>query len=288
MLALLSACGSSDEIDAKPRDGWRWETFQNVQVQVPKTFGWSNTDQAFGQWCVGKNRSGLIARPGGVSTLVACLAAPEPYQASLSQTGPIVAFTFDDVPRSATRTVVRRGALSVVVQAKQPLRSQIAESVLVVTNADWAGCAIRDQISQHPYASPKPGFDVARLRNVESVSVCRYERTTASKPGLVASALLTGADAKATIAAIRKAPVGSGPNAPNDCKAGEMGEAIVLRVHERARDERIHVRYDDCDKLGVDDGATVRRLTKAVASQIFVWPVHPDLWGGNLNNVMPN
>jgi hypothetical protein len=211
------------------------------------------------------------------------------FNETLAQTGPVVAFTFaSTIPKIPDRTVVKGGDIAVIVQAKEPLRTAIAKSVRFVDRADWAGCPIKDAISRHLYASPKRGVDVTKLRAVDRVSVCKYNKLTVDKPSLSTSNLLKGKAAWQTIRAIAHAPKGSGPNKPETCIGGDAHEAIVLRVHSRSGLSRIHVRYDDCDNVGFDDGVAVRELTKDGLVHVLVGSLHPDEWSGHLDTVFPD
>src|SRR3954465_15549674 len=53
-------------------DGWRWESYRDVEVGVPADWGWGSGDQRLGQWCTNeKHPKPIVGRPG-VSTLVGC------------------------------------------------------------------------------------------------------------------------------------------------------------------------------------------------------------------------
>lgn len=291
-LSVLAGLKSGSRNSTADDDAWRWESFSGAEVRVPKGFGWSGTDQAFGQWCVGRNRDGLVARPGGISTLVGCGGYEQDsveLSETLAKTGPVVAFKFGARPPGMPhRTILKHGNLSVVVQAKDPLRTMIANSVRFVDHEDWAGCPIKDSISRNLYASPRPATDVTKLRGVDRVAVCKYDKLTVDKPGLSASNLLKGVDARQTVRAIARAPKGTGPNQPETCIGGDALEAIVLRVHSRSGLSRIHVRYDDCDNVGFDDGVATRELTKNGLAHVLVGSLHPDGWSGHLDAVFPN
>lgn len=290
---LLTACGGAgappNRTNSLP-DGWRWESFLGVEVGVPDNFGWGGTEQALGQWCVNEDRQPLVGRPFVVSTAVGCGIGDDgrpPPESLVVKTGPIVAFEYDrDVREAGDRKVIRHGKVSVIIQVKEPLRSRIVKTVRFVEDADWAGCPKVDPISNGPYGSPKHGVDVSTIRDVQRVSVCRYRVKSELPPGLLASSVLTGTEAAAALAAIAAAPKGSGPNLP-DCSPALMSEIVVLRVRTSTGESRIHVRYEDCDKLGFDDGVAVRRLTKAGLSRILVGPHFPDSYSSHLEDVMP-
>lgn len=290
--ALAGLCTGSRNASTADDSAWRWESFSGAEVRVPKEFGWSGTEQAFGQWCVGRNRNGLVARPGGIFTLVGC-GGPwkgwNQFNETLAKTGPVVAFKFGTKPPALPhRTIVSRGNVSVIIQAQDPLRTRIANSVRFVDHEDWAGCPIKDSISRNVYASPKQGVDVTKLRDVDQVAVCKYDKLTVDKPGLSASNLLKGKAAQQTVGAIAHAPMGTGPNKPETCVGGDAYEVIVLRVRSRSGLSRIHVRYDDCDNVGFDDGVAVRELTKDGLAHVLVGSLHPDSWSGHLDAVFPD
>jgi hypothetical protein len=87
---------------------------------------------------------------------------------------------------------------------------------------DDAGCPANHRISTGPDLRPTPPADVATLRDVTSVSICKYplpEKYAArsSSPRLLSSLQLDGTAAAEEIRRIAAAPVGGGPDTPANC-----------------------------------------------------------------------
>jgi hypothetical protein len=60
--------------------------------------------------------------------------------------------------------------------------------------------------------------------------------------------------------------VGEGPDSPEQCapEAAFGDEAIVLILHGERHDQEVFVRYAGCNRHGIDDGATHRKLTSSM------------------------
>lgn len=72
--------------------------------------------------------------------------------------------------------LLRRTQINIQVQAPRGVRDQIAATVhRVPGGVDDYGCPTTDPISFQRALSPEPRDDVSALRDVSSVSACRYE-----------------------------------------------------------------------------------------------------------------
>jgi hypothetical protein len=277
-------------------DGWRWESYRGVEVGVPSDWGWGSGGQRLGQWCINqKDPKPIVGRSGSyVSTLVACSQAkagkPDP-QTLIKNTGWVVAFgeATSKIPRGGDREVVTYGRVTVVVQAPESLRTRIIATIHLV-KIDHQGCPAADSVSLHPAQRPKPPSDVAELRGVTAVSVCRYEFASKDDPqgrGLLESSLrYVGESAASIINQIAAAPKGGGPNSPETCIASYGGEIIVLRVTSSSGKSQIYVRYSSCVHNGFDDGTTVRSLTRAPMQALIKGPNALGSWDGVLNPIL--
>ncbi|MET8150221.1 hypothetical protein ACIBSW_23990 [Actinoplanes sp. NPDC049668] len=257
--------------------GWRWESYGGVQVGVPARFGWADSGLRLGAWCIDPpdDESPVVARPGGGVPAIACLGDGT----RIAATGWVVGLDHalepgDGLDRERDRTTVRLAGVEVVVQAPVALRELIAGTIHRV-DVDAFGCPARHPISTRPTLRPARPVDVAALREVSAVSVCKYElRAADAQPWLVSGLRLDGAAADRAIQRIARAPVGGGPDNPQDC-APEVAygdDVIVLRVRSAAGATEIVLRYSGCVGNGFDDGIAVRRLTAAAVAPFITGP----------------
>jgi hypothetical protein len=297
--------------------GWRWESFGGVEVGVPGDWGWGNGSQRIGQWCVGwtvdRAMPPVVGRPWG-STLAGCgpdvAGSPRP-ETLMRNTGQIVAFDLTtplrdgSIPGDSTTSegdslLIRRHGVDVTIIAAPALRRQIAGTVHLV-DVDANGCPTADPISADPARRPAVVPSTERLGEVRSVSICQYMLTrlevgsrppgtpaptpepgtnyVSPEPRLLASARMTGEQARKAIGGIASSPLGSGPNRPQNCSADYQygSQAIVLRVQRAVgQSQIIYFRFDGCNHHGFDDGTTVHRLTVSTANAFLVEGVTVD------------
>ena len=261
--------------------GWRWESYGGVQVGVPVGWGWADRAGRLDAWCI--DRPGgdppVVARPGGPIPAIGC----HGDGARIADTGWVVGFdrvreAADGLERGRDRSTVRVAGVEVVVQAPVGLREQIAATIHRV-DVDAFGCPTRHPISMQPALRPAGPVDVAALGDVTAVSVCKYELRdpywgAPPQPWLVSGLRLDGDVADRAIRQIAQAPIGGGPDNPQDC-APEVAygvDAIVLRVHSAAGSTEIMLRYSGCVGNGFDDGIGVRRLTSAAVAPFITGP----------------
>ncbi|RYU13932.1 hypothetical protein [Nocardioides iriomotensis] len=291
---LLTGCGprtsaGSDPapVDQTAPEGWRWEAFRGVEVAVPGDWGWTNSGQRIGQWCVGergdRDLSPAVGRPG-VSTMVACPSEGDgpPPDTLTRNTGDVVAFEAAAGARPGDvgdrRTVVA-GKVAVLVQTADPaLRARIAETVRAV-EVTSTGCPMDHPLAHDPGRRPEPGTGLADLVDVRSVTACKYavdrpgDRT--DLPPLTATRQFTGQSARDLVAALAAAPAGGGPNRPDSClpEYAYGDEVLLLDIRHAEGVEHVVVTYAGCDHNGIDDGTTVRRLTREAVRPLVDGPL---------------
>jgi hypothetical protein len=265
---------------AAPTDlprGWRWESNRDVMVAVPGSWGYAASPDD--QWCVGHSRvprQGYVdtSLPGDFSTDVQCSSDIPPtglFTVHLSflnqEHPPAVPVGWQNVSR-----VVAGQRLDVVTdRAHEALAHRILATAHRVT-VDGNGCDVSSPIQALKPIRPNPAFDVTTVRSVTSIGVCQYA-FGAKGTGLVGSRTMTGRAADAELAALKAAPVGSGPNrTSNDCVPGSpwvLGDAIVLLLNSGGTTHQMYVYYTDCHDNGVDDGTQVRELTTGNCRPLF-------------------
>lgn len=253
-------------------EGWRWESFGDLQVGVPASW----TYGTLSQWCVGatgtERRTPRVQRPFGVSTLVACT-GDGGYGIAFTRAGDRTG-----VPTAPPGAAVRRVGFdtgrATIVARTAALADRVAATAMRVAEVDVHGCG--------PDASlPRLGTfaDAADLGSA-SISVCRYVRT-GGRVLLDASERLAPQDADALRSALAGAPSGRGPDAPrSSCIRGPERQAVALVVDARVA---AWVHYDGCRGHGVDLGADdTRRVTEGVLH----WALSPG-WSGGLSAGVP-
>ncbi|PXY27897.1 hypothetical protein [Prauserella muralis] len=258
---------------------WRWESYAGIQLQVPPDWGYGVQGD---QWCVEvpgeprRVRPGAVGRPGG-STAVGCGSEYPPLDKrenwlTLDRRTEAGVRTFDGGWVEETRDI--HGVFVTVFSDDPVLRAAILRSAQPVVGEDRHGCP-----ADHPITTDKAGYrpeppaqGLPSAGDVESISVCRYALETfggtrRSTAPILASSVLTGADAARLVAAIATAPPGEGPNSSEIHSVPELAygeEAIVLRLRTHDRIQEVVVRYSGELGNGIDDGATRRRLTTEV------------------------
>jgi hypothetical protein len=292
LVLTLSACAPRNQAPPEvgisatpdnPSDGWRWESYGGIEVAVPSSWGWANGSQRLSQWCTAQQdqlAQPVVGRPGA-STLVGCPGGDTPAPGTLVQkTGQLVSFDRTTEPpgvqQEGDQTLVRRDGVVITVNAPQELRQRIVDTIRRV-DVDSYGCPTEHPISARPQHRPPKPVGVASLRDVSSVSACKYELAGgpgSSSPRLVSALRLDGSAAARAVREIAKAPVGAGPNAPQTClpEVSYGDEAIVLLVRSAAGPTEVLLRYAGCDHNGFDDGVSGRTLTAAAVAPLVAGP----------------
>jgi hypothetical protein len=288
--------GSSDrgpaEDTAGPAAGWRYESYRDVQIEVPESWGYAAAPGS--DWCAdlagGEGRfptQPYVDTSGRFSLLlgIGCVGradllggqVPERLwesHVSLVAAGQPGAVEDGTVTAKGWTRIARTiGSVQLRVLADGEHLEQarrIAASAEVV-EADHNGCPATSDIQAERYVRPTEAFDVTEVADVDSISVCQYaigEGT--ARPWLLASRKLTGDPADDVLAAVKAAPAGGGPNTPNSCLHGVNKEpAIVLRLNTADRSHEIYVYNASCINNGFDDGTTVRALTREACVPLY-------------------
>jgi hypothetical protein len=277
----------AEPIGTKPKlpAGWRWESYGGIQVGVPGDWGWDTRAIRLDAWCIKPgNHPPAVARPGGGVPAIGCgigRSGP-PGGFLIANTGWTVGFgrtdKRDGTDQKGDRLTVRRDSVEVIIQAPKEWRDRIAATIHRV-RVDDAGCPTSRRISTAPDLRPTRPAAVTTLRQVTSVSVCKYplpEGTDGRGPAprLQSGLRLDGAAAADAIRRIAAAPVGGGPDDPADCapEVAHGDQIILLLVRSAAGTTEVTMRYAGCVQNGFDDGTTVRRLTKAAVGPLVTGP----------------
>ncbi|GAA3626863.1 hypothetical protein GCM10022223_50170 [Kineosporia mesophila] len=290
----MAGCGAHEPAEIRnekpaagdaPPEGWRWETYRNVRLAVPEGWGYGTTGR---QWCGrADDESPFVGRPGSLR-MYGCGSQVEGTM--LESGGEFVWFGADAGPGAPARVAGRignaqmtgeraylqAGLVTVAVQAPEVLRQKIIDSIGLV-NTDQNGCSAKAPFAGNPDWRPQ-AVAVTELVGIEAVSACQYVEAH-----LRSSTRLTGDEAVRAVRAITEAPLGAGPNSPaSECVPDEITtmEHLVLQI-DAERPGVVDLRYGGCFHRGLDDGTTVRTLTRAAVQPFVQGPNRVWGWSGD-------
>jgi hypothetical protein len=285
-------------------DGWRWESYQTIEVQVPEEWGYGTTSQP--PCLVREAQSPYVGRPGVIRD-IACRdpLPPLPYRASYlwfdtkTRNPPMTARATAQGIADGTRTPGVKppdhgwveetrdvdGVYITVLSDDDSLRQGILDSARVIDGSDVNGCTPDHPLAHHPEGRPTSTGGLTSLGIIESVSIGRYAIGEYAKrwqrAALRASSGLSAEAARSMVEAIISAPEGSGPDVEN-CLDTYGSEILVLTVRASDRSQEVLIRYDGCRFNGTDDGVTLRRLTADVLRPILTGIHRPSHYTGPL------
>jgi hypothetical protein len=275
-------------------DGWRWESYQTIEIQVPEDWKYGTTGSP--PCLVRELRPPYVGRPGAIRAIGCRDPFPQlAYRASYlwfdaKSRNPAAEARLAELGRATgsrtpgvrpadhgwieeTRSV--DGVLVTVLSDDDALRERIFDSARVIDGKDVNGCTPDHPLAHTPQGRPAATRGLASIGSVESITVGRYAipvranpRFASRRAPLIGSSTLTGEAAQALVDAITSAPEGSGPNV-KDCLDSYGSEVMVLTVHGSDRDQEILVRYNGCHFNGTDDGVTLRHLTAEVVQPLL-------------------
>lgn len=272
-------------------DGWRWEAYHDVAVAVPNTWGYGTSGAPY---CAVKDvaERTTVGRPGGFEFIM-CTGDRQPKTVpvagtfvdlrparDLRRSGP----TIRDGHTTGDRTTRIVGSTAIEVQARQPLRDQILATItpLPVTGAN--GCRrdvpLVDDPSWRPAAQRLPRPD-----SVTDVAVCTYD--IGADGGLRAATQLPSSAIRRTVEAITSAPQGGTPDR-SVCSGSYGDQVTLLRMSDTSgRIHEVVLRYSGCAHRGIDDGSTVRALTKQALSDVLIGPHLAGAIGMEISDLVP-
>ncbi len=265
-----------------PANGWRYEYYRDVRLQVPNTWGY---DQEPGSdWCADVPggmvperpyvaRSGpaklvfdILCRPGRtpVSTWVDHVTLSSGQgQSTVRTVGP-----FRVIQEPVGHVTIK------VVSTDRRLADRILASAEIV-EPDDPSCDPSSEIQARGFQRPSPAFDITALDDVDAMLVCQYTLSTPpDAPALIAQYELVESAAEAELRALQAAPIGGGPDHPETCGRGEYGDsAIVLHLMHGDASDQMYVYYSSCRGNGFDDGTAIRALTREACPPLIQPPV---------------
>jgi len=232
-------------------DGWRWESWRDIQVAVPGN--WENG--AASQWCVNSDsNAGFVDRGEGVSTMVACPG----LSSSVSFREGIAKHPLIDIQGVAKRLTFDDNTVDVVAPDQETL-DEIVASAHQFDEADSRGCAPAIQDLANPLWGEAAG----------ALTVCRYTGPRNDAYVLAESRDLTEEASADWLAALEAAPDVS--ETGNACDPASGSEAMLV---SSADGLVAFLEYDACGGGYVEtaDGekAVSPELTAPLGSQLTV------------------
>lgn len=248
-----------------PEAGWRWESYNTVQVQVPQDWtqhisgpapcpGMSSMSKPI----VGRY-NGWFGRSGYV-----CEDAVLPVERRLQY------LWFNDVQAPGTKqydagwteeTRLVAGVKISVLTQDDALRKRILDSARPITGTDYYGCA--------PTDSGAHGNGLDSGDRITSASICEYWQNT-----LVAGSLFNGERAAKLAQRLATSPAGPPPAWAEGCHDPDMRTYVVtLHGHTNSYPVRIIAGCYVGHVFPTDDGVTQRRADYATLD-LFRQGVH--------------
>lgn len=249
--------------------GTRWESFRDVAVQVPESWGYAAAPLS--DHCI---RSSFPTEPyvdlnrgGEVVAAIGCPELPDSQQAMHLSFSAAEALEPTATPGSAWQpySLVMSGArITVTARAED---ASLAEEILASATAvavDPLGCPV--------VREPVPGVELAGLDGTELV-VCQYDATQAGEL-LRASARLDGDRARTAWRAVLAAPGGGGPDESEQDCLDLPGSPLLLLVG--AARVPVPGTVVACRGNGLADAAAsggLREITRDLCQGLLVDPV---------------
>jgi hypothetical protein len=270
--------------------GWRTEYFRDISFQVPADWGYAVPPQS--DWCAegrdkvrADQRRPYVWLAGSVYVLrIGCPAIPTSLLTEHVEAlapGPAT----DDVEgavRQGDWWVVTRfaGSAVLVVTSKDLARAERILDSAQVAPKD-APCAPRSPIAGPLGARPDNGLDLRAVRPVDGVVLCQYQPAPdpadADLPSLRAAVRLAPKAGRALVDRLAAAPV-------NDrrCERAPVQSqpdlAVLVRITVAGTVREAYVNPAGCPTGGgmaggIDDGTTVRVLTRPACSRLLTPPL---------------
>jgi hypothetical protein len=261
--------------------GWRVESYNGVQLQVPRSWGWGGVpmnDPGDGRLL--SCGQGAFAFPGedgrthfaenvdmpyvgrsGYYMTDVCMsgvAPPLPKHPWVWLGSPVDPSTVD-LANDYVQKTVEVNDVRVTVGDDHPRRLATILSSLQRVDVDANGCAASTKLP-----TEARGFD--ELKAVDTVSVCGYRRIDDHGLALGYSTQITGSRADRVLDAIKSTP----PSVLR-CAADSLptSDRVVLRFHSDDREVDVPARLDGCGGF-YTGGPSVRLFTR---SNVMPWVV---------------
>jgi len=271
-------------------DGWRTEYYRDVSFRVPSSWGYAVPPQS--DWCAGADEPRADQRRPyvwlGISNIpVAAIRCPPLPNSMLTEhvealsPGPAVDYVEGTVQRGDWWVVTRfAGSAVLVVTTQDRARAErILDSAQV--EPQGAPCPPSSPVAGGIGTRPEGGSDLSTLSPVDEVVLCQYEPVEdpadVELPRLRAAVLLDRAAGQNLIDTLAAAPVNDKSCDP--APADQLPDlAVLVRLWADGQAYGVYVNARGCSASdgmagGIDDGTTVRVLTRSACQQLLRPPL---------------
>jgi hypothetical protein len=275
--------------------GWHWESYSNIQVQVPDSWREGGANPL---WACSKEKpAGPMV--GRISLLMypamACIKPAPPLELRVSH----LFFDYNQRPGVFPRgdgwteeTRVLDGLSLTVFSDDDAIRRQILDSAVLINGTDVHGCTPTSPLATGSEDRPAAKGGLASVGAVDSVQICAYtDSADPIRPPLLASAEISGDRARTVGEALLAAPVVASvmnrdPTvASSGCQTTDR-ENLVLKVHGDKGVQQVLVRFDGCGRNGFDDGINRRFLTKDALQPLLTAVGRPEAMTPTLKQLL--
>ena len=285
----------------RSRDSWRTEYYRDISFQVPADWGYAVPPQS--DWCADEPRGVPRAdqrRPYvwlGYDIPIREILCPAMPASLLTEhvealaPGPATDYAQGAVKEGDWWVVTRfaGSAVLVVTTKDRALAEQILASAEVAP--EDAPCRPASLVAGRLGTRPDKVTDLTALAPVDEVVLCQYEPVAdpadAELPRLRATVRLTGPDAEALVSGLAAAPVNTSSCDPAPLD-GLPELALVARVRTGGRIADIHIAATGCPDGdpgmagGIDDGTTLRLVTRDICQNVLTSPIALFSAGGDV------
>ena len=285
---------------SSPDNGWRTEYYRNVAFNVPATWGYA--DEPTSAWCAGnadgqpdaQQRKPYVSL-GGAQVLPA-IACPEMPASLITEHVSIRRVDGAGPPAYAETQahgwwVAEAGVNGLRLAATSRDRERARRIVKsMTTDSDAAPCPPRHPLDQDQPVRPVPAFDLGSGASPGRVTVCQYE-TSVGVPdlgGLRAVLPLSPTAGSQLFDRLRRAPV----KETSTCSHPNNSEVrVVLRFATDDGTREVFVAAAGCPDGygpgygGIDDGTTLRALTRDTCRAILQPPVRLEAASGDVGRL---
>ena len=265
-------------------DGWRTEYYRRISFEVPETWGYAMPPG--GSWCAtnpdGQPRpdqrtpyvwhEALVPGPA-----VGCPAMPDSLFTEHVSVREHIDHAEEPAPAPGWSVLTEYigGTRIEVTSRDRDLAQRIVDSVRVEPRG--APCSPMSPIYALGARPPTP-TDLSAIGDADHVVLCQYDPGT-NGILLRATHVATGPSADELVAALRSAPVDNSESCDQVPHGGYPEIFVLVRVTAGGETHDVYVLATGCPDSargmagGIDDGTTLRLLTREACQQVLTPPI---------------
>nr|NLI51041.1 hypothetical protein [Propionibacterium sp.] len=277
--------GASADPLGDPPAGFRYESFLDVVVAVPATWGYAQAPGS--DWCAADSTEDpppagpyVTLNPNRPVRAILCPGAvPEHLQQTHLEWRRAEPGDVDGaVTHNGWGYTSRRVGAALVTVVHRP-GDDVAGTILASARrvgVDHHGCAATGPTVARPEAAAS-GAETA----VAEAVLCQYDDLTAT-PNLVTSTRLTAAAASGLAAAIAASPTAAGAAVEPDCLPDDRDVTrVVVRLGGAGTSREVWLTLGGCRVPTFDDGTTYRTPTRAACTGVLAPPLARWVWSAS-------